>query len=370
MSASPEVSQTWPKPNYVNPEYQGPRLAIIGITLVVTSIIVVALRMFVRIHIKKAASWDDWFMVAALPFLIGISTGAIISTRLPHMGLQDGGYKGFKIGKTHAPLHLAKVLTVLSILFSYLRFFSERKYIRIVWGLLSLVLCWFITFIIMILLACIPLSNYWSKRGSVTEEGCMSETGRLLGASFSNAILDIAILVVPCPTFWRLNLPIRDRMVLIILMCLGVVSCLAGCVKSYYIYRTLNESADLTWDGYDIWVWTDIEVNFAVICTSIPILRPLIQRYLPNLGFKSSTLNSVSETRLSGRVDFNGLNSGIYKQQTIRQTIQPRQSIIDDGKDSSSAIVLSPASIPMTRAYSSSSRSYNSRHGPWDDPRP
>lgn len=62
----PEVIKTWPKPNYVNPEYAGPELAIIGVTFTTLSIIVMSLRMYVRLHLRKAASWDDWLMVAAI----------------------------------------------------------------------------------------------------------------------------------------------------------------------------------------------------------------------------------------------------------------------------------------------------------------
>ena len=61
-----DVISSWPKPNYVDPEYQGPQLHIVGAIFLILSIIVVTLRIWVRVHMKKSAGWDDWIMVAAI----------------------------------------------------------------------------------------------------------------------------------------------------------------------------------------------------------------------------------------------------------------------------------------------------------------
>lgn len=66
----PEVVASWPEGNFVDPEYQGPQLVIVGILLLVVSFVVVALRLWVRVHMKKRAGWDDWIMVCVM-----VSTG-------------------------------------------------------------------------------------------------------------------------------------------------------------------------------------------------------------------------------------------------------------------------------------------------------
>lgn len=63
-----------------------------------------------------------------------------------------------------------------------------------------------------------PLSNYWN---SFLQKGCMEEEYRLLPGIYSNAVMDVMILVTPCPALWKLHLPVRDRIVLIGMMCLG-----------------------------------------------------------------------------------------------------------------------------------------------------
>ncbi|KAK2871780.1 hypothetical protein FQN49_002835 [Arthroderma sp. PD_2] len=360
----PSVIATWPKPNRINPEYAGPELAIIGVTFTTLSFIVVSLRMFVRLHMRKAASWDDWLMVAAMPCLIGISAAAIISTKYG-WGFHIWDFNFTLIRPSRITSFICQLLFVplmsfvkLSILASYLRFFTEKKYIRLAWLQIGLVMAWFVCFFIMMFFACIPLTNYWN---SLTQEGCMDEANRLLPAIYSNAVMDVMILLTPCPTLWKLHLPIRDRIVLIAMMGLGLIACVAGCIKSYYMYQTLVGTYDVTWEGYKVWVWTDIEVNLAVICASIPVLRPFAQKYFPTLGFRSSNGRSQYAARW-GSTPSGAMNSGgIYKQQTIHQTVRSRQTTEDGEDDSGSTIALSPTEFPLAKSHPSPPRSYDQR---------
>lgn len=89
---------------------------------------------------------------------------------------------------------------------------------------------------------------------------------------------------------------------------------------------TLTKSLGI---GYNIWVWNAIEVNLAVICASVPILRPFAQKFLPYLGFRQSTNRYMSGTRLGD------INSGIYKQHTIQQVVTRRRDF--DAESGSSA---------------------------------
>ncbi|KAF3491562.1 uncharacterized protein GIQ15_01079 [Arthroderma uncinatum] len=250
----------------------------------------------------------------------------------------------------------------LSILASYLRFFTEKTYIRLAWAQVVLVLAWFVCFFVMMLVACIPLTNYWNN---ILLKGCMDDAVRLLPGIYSNAVMDVMLFLTPCPTLWKLQLPIRDRIVLIVMMCLGLISCVAGCIKSYYMYQTLVGTYDVTWEGYKVWVWTDLETNLAVICASVPVLRPLAQKYFPGLGFKSSNARSKYAANRWGNSGNSGPNhsGGIYKQQTIHQTVKSRQTTDDDEDDSGSTIALSPSEFPLT-SHPSPPRTYDTRRGP------
>ncbi len=64
-SAPPEVVAAWPKPNYVDPESQGPDLIVAGIFTLVVALIALGLRMYVRLVMQRKTAADDWVMVVA-----------------------------------------------------------------------------------------------------------------------------------------------------------------------------------------------------------------------------------------------------------------------------------------------------------------
>ena len=35
------------------------------------------------------------------------------------------------------------------------------------------------------------------------------------------------------------------------------------------------ETYDITWEGFNLWIWAAVEVNLGVICGCVPVLRPL-----------------------------------------------------------------------------------------------
>ncbi|KAL2388364.1 hypothetical protein RJ035_003343 [Blastomyces gilchristii] len=204
-------------------------------------------------------------------------------------------------------------LVKLSILSSYIRISAKDKNLfnRLSWAVLALVVAWGITFFVAVFTVCRPLRRYWED---FTDETCVDESSRILGATVSNIITDLIVLILPMPTFWKLKLPIRERVVLMAMMSLGLIAVAASVVRCWYMYVTTDLTYDVTWHGYTIWVWNAIEVNLAVICASIPTLRPFARKYFPRLGIKTT-----SPSR-SGPQSGSHEHSGIYKGHTIKQT--------------------------------------------------
>lgn len=64
-SAPPEVVATWPKPNYLDPESQGPDLIVAGLFTLVVALICLGLRLYIRLGVMRKTEMDDWVMVAA-----------------------------------------------------------------------------------------------------------------------------------------------------------------------------------------------------------------------------------------------------------------------------------------------------------------
>lgn len=75
--APPEVTATWPKPNYDNPEFIGNQLIIVGIVFGAISLVTVCLRLWVRLWMKRNAGWDDLFIVIGLVCTDGWMAGGM-----------------------------------------------------------------------------------------------------------------------------------------------------------------------------------------------------------------------------------------------------------------------------------------------------
>jgi hypothetical protein len=61
-----------------------------------------------------------------------------------------------------------------------------------------------------------------------------------------------------------------------ILFSIGGVIVVAGSFRAYWVHYVLFETYDVTWEGFEIWVWTAVETNVGVICGCIPALKPLL----------------------------------------------------------------------------------------------
>lgn len=119
-----------------------------------------------------------------------------------------------------------------------------------------------------------PISSYWKLLAD--HRDCIPEGPPLIVQSTLNVVTDFMIYALPIPTLVRLSLPWNQRIGLIILFGFGGVIVVAGSFRAYWVHYVLYETYDVTWEGFQIWVWTAVETNVGVICGCIPALKPLL----------------------------------------------------------------------------------------------
>jgi len=73
---------------------------------------------------------------------------------------------------------------------------------------------------------------------------------------------------------------------------------------------------DVTWDGYSVWIWTCVECDLAIICTSVPCLRPLSKK----IFFFLKTNTSLSATNPSNNRSYR-LDDMSRKQGKLGQSV-------------------------------------------------
>jgi hypothetical protein len=108
----------------------------------------------------------------------------------------------------------------------------------------------------------------------------------------TNIMTDFFVFFLPMRMVWKLNLPKRQRISLVVIFGIGFVVCISGAIRLYHSIQT-NLSSDSPWDGYFFWSWSAVETNLGIICASIPPLKALVNRVFPNVfsGPGSSSQN-------------------------------------------------------------------------------
>ncbi|KAI8313400.1 hypothetical protein K4K61_008231 [Colletotrichum sp. SAR11_59] len=176
----------------------------------------------------------------------------------------------------------ASGLSKLSILCSYLRIAAPGTWFsRFTWvtGILVFLLTWI--FMIVLWTQCAPIWHYWTLFADWGN--CIPEWPPLAGQGTTTVMTDIAVYLLPMLTLFRLQMPMMQRISLAALFGLGLLVVIAGIMRTYwvlYVEITYVEdpSYDLTWDSYNIWIWTALDANFAIICGCAPAIRRLFTK--------------------------------------------------------------------------------------------
>ncbi|KAM7188873.1 hypothetical protein V8F20_010382 [Naviculisporaceae sp. PSN 640] len=277
----PEVIASWPTPNYVDPVTRGSSLIIVECIGISTALICLGLRLYVRIFLMRNTGWDDWIMVAAMVFSIALTVAACLASTkygwdrhvwdLKPAQLVQGRQISLAIQGIFV---VASALAKISIIVSYLRLALVNSWFRrMCIGSIYFVVISNVPLFIVLWTQCQPLSDYWNI---FKKTNCIPEAPPLLFQSIMTVLTDFLVWALPLWTLYRAKLPLSQRIALIILFSFGLFVCIAGCVRTYWIYYIIERTYDPTWQGFHLWIWTAIEVHLGVICGCVPWLKSLI----------------------------------------------------------------------------------------------
>lgn len=102
-------------------------------------------------------------------------------------------------------------MTKISILLLYLRLFPDEKFRLIVKiGVAFCSLACFL-FTITCLLQCSPISFRWTFWDYHHEGECVNLPVMAWIHTCVNTVADVVVLILPLPTIWKMNLPLKKR---------------------------------------------------------------------------------------------------------------------------------------------------------------
>ncbi|KAF2132138.1 hypothetical protein P153DRAFT_383028 [Dothidotthia symphoricarpi CBS 119687] len=280
------VILTWPNPNYVNPETRGDALLIVNSIFISLTIIVVALRLYTRLVIKRWLGIDDVFILLALFFTIGLTAVVLVANQSYGWDRHVYDIEFYKLEPTSKIAMAAKIVftaaatfTRLSLHCLYYRLVQDSGMTWFKWIVHANVaysLAIFVSYTFIAIFLCTPIENYWKL--DAPADSCLDEGIATLVCGIISTVADFVTAVTPIPVIMGLHMPLRQRFGAAFLFALGVIVTIAGIIRTWYIYKSLMVEDDTTWYAYPLWIAAAVEVDLGVICASAPALRPLLAR--------------------------------------------------------------------------------------------
>ncbi|KAK3390683.1 hypothetical protein B0H63DRAFT_121690 [Podospora didyma] len=279
----PEVAATWPAPNYVDPVSRGPALITVELVTLSLALICLSLRLYVKTFVLRKPNWDDLFMVLATIFGTGVTVTVILANtrygwnhHIWDLKLTDL-ITARKVSFAAQMLYLfSTALAKISILLSYTSLAVPGTPLDVVSKVtIGLIGAGQGSFLIVLLTQCIPTSSYWNL-ARINEDCSVREGSFLMAQAVFTVLSDLAVWVLPLPTFYYARLPLGQRVALIVLFSFGAVVVVAACLRTYWLWWAVGETWDVTWDAYDEWIWTAVEVHVGITCGCVPWLKSLV----------------------------------------------------------------------------------------------
>ncbi|KAF4636426.1 hypothetical protein G7Y89_g1666 [Cudoniella acicularis] len=278
----------------------GNHLTNTAIAFIVIDTVFVGLRIWARRFSKSAFGWDDLLVVLGLVFCIGTAVTCIIDVQYGGVG-----YHIVAVSPTKIPLFMkctfiagpvqysiAATLPKLAILALYLKIF-RAKYSRVgcyITGAVLILTC--VVNIPTLIWQCSPLSYLWEQYASTSIQGhCFNSRAHFLYGSLPNIVTDVAMLLLPIPTLWKLQSSMKVKIGVFLTFLTGSVGLITSIIRFVVFF---NPEDDPTWDAVILLIWIIVEPSVYIIAACLIACRPLASYLIYEKLI--STLFSTSRT--------------------------------------------------------------------------
>ncbi|KAL8671865.1 MAG: hypothetical protein Q9168_003655 [Polycauliona sp. 1 TL-2023] len=195
---------------------------------------------------------------------------------------------------------IAQSFTKISILLFYIQLFPTKWFTYSAYSLIAAVSAWMIQQVLASLLLCRPISFNWDASVNGT---CGNVAANCLAGAGINTLTDILILILPMPIIWRLQVPLRNKIILSLIFGLGSLICIISIIrlKVLFSYTTAPMTgppfnSDGPRDNGLSILYTVVEVCLGVICACLIIMKPIFtnSKFFNSVSRKFSSWSSSS----------------------------------------------------------------------------
>ncbi|KAL4889363.1 hypothetical protein BDV59DRAFT_205350 [Aspergillus ambiguus] len=257
------------------------------IAVTVLAFIAVCLRLLARYERKQDLWWDDWMIIWSMGWNI-VVVGFIFAMVRAGMGLHAATLPPDDVVLIAKFLVVAEILyvfnlvwTKMSILFMYYRIFRFPHFKKWAYIISTFVVLWVICITLLFIFICVPVQKLWYPD---IPGRCINQVATWIANAISTILTDLAILLLPIPQVWRLQLRLSEKLALTFAFGLGffVVFASAYRLTVLFTYQPTDSSYTLA----PTVGWTAIEMSAGIVSACLPTLRPALQMMARTLGIQ------------------------------------------------------------------------------------
>ncbi|KAJ3538562.1 hypothetical protein NM208_g5860 [Fusarium decemcellulare] len=308
----------------------GPMVNAVLWVQVVIFAIFVALRIYTRYSILHSIGLDDYLVVVALVLQIIYSAFVTEATRyglgrkFADIGNPDVYYTAVKY-EVFSQVAGIMVIGVgkCAVGIFLLRIVRNKIHKGFIWAFLAGTV--FITLFasITVVVPCIPVEKTWNPTVPGKCWLDFSKVGLTVGSWF--VVADFSFAILPWFVIWDLNMKRKEKITVACGLSLGVFAGICGIVRTVAL-NGLN-AQEYIHDTVPMLIWSATESLVTIMCSSIPVLRPLYVRFkYGSKGDSSGASGANSSYKLpmygnhSGRRYGQGSTAGIEQPAPSHQT--------------------------------------------------
>ncbi|KAF5680014.1 integral membrane protein [Fusarium heterosporum] len=273
----------------------------INCVIVLLVLVVVGLRIVGRM-MGPGLGWDDGFVIFATPLGVAMlccqglfaPVGNGYDLRL-HKELAFNIPFILKLTFCMQAIYVTVLAAVkASMLSFFIRVFPTPFMQKSSKAALIFVGAWFIAYLGACIFLCIPVQLQWEGQ---TPDKCGQYMPMIQSLIATNAIGDLVIMALPMHSVWTLKTRRAEKIGITSCFALGLACVVCAVFRLIYI-STVDLNSNITGTMSTTIFLFILEPNLAILCVSIPMLRPFYAKYKKRMG--GSRLDEYSTERSTG----------------------------------------------------------------------
>ncbi|KAK1975493.1 integral membrane protein [Colletotrichum cereale] len=263
--------------------------------------VIVALRCMARIKVTKKLWWDDGTALIALAFLIVISGLGLANFNLGYGSHYwdidpNNGKAILKIFYAQQMVYIfVQTFAKASIACFCSRVFTNKRFQLVIKFFMVFLFTHGFMFLMLLVFQCRPIQSNWDR---FIKGQCFNVTAIVYAGAACSILEDVFLIVLPIPELLKLQLNPKKRGALVFMFALGSFACVASVIRLQYLVA-FADSYDSTYEQVSTVTWSAVELNLAIICGSLPSLRPLFKKVPVLLSTAKSAARKGASNRQS-----------------------------------------------------------------------